>query len=129
MKPIVTLYLLLNDENYRLVHTHEEGLAEITHTKAELTAAGIAHVQGHSPKEGAERVHLGKHAAKMLAAEWAKGGYDRIVLVAGPKMLGEIRQDLPKALHAHIAAELHKDLVKIPLHDLPGHFAGAVSVV
>jgi protein required for attachment to host cells len=64
----------------------------------------------------------------MLAAEWAKGGYDRIVLVAGPKMLGEIRQDLPRALHAHIAAELHKDLVKIPLHDLPGHFAGAVSL-
>jgi protein required for attachment to host cells len=128
MKPIVTLYLLLNDENYRLVHTHEEGLGEITHTKAELTAAGIAHVQGHGPKEGAERVHLGKHAAKMLAAEWAKGGYDRIVLAAGPKMLGEIRQDLPKALHAHVAAELHKDLVGIPLHDLPGHFAGAVSL-
>lgn len=129
MKPIVTLYLLLNDENYRLVHTHEKGLAEITHTKAELTAAGITPVQGHSPKEGAMRDHLAKHAARMLAAEWAKGSYDRIVVAAGPKMLGEIRQDLPKALHAHIAAELHKDLVKVTLHDLPGHFAGAVSIV
>jgi protein required for attachment to host cells len=129
MKPIVTLYLLLNDENYRLVHTHEEGLAEITHTKAELTAAGVNHVQGHSPKEGAMREHLAKHAAKMLAVEWAKGGYDRIVLAAGPKMLGEIRQDLPKSLHAHIVAELHKDLVKVALHDLPGHFAGSVSAV
>jgi protein required for attachment to host cells len=129
MKPVVTLYLLVSDENYRLIHTHEEGLVEITHTKAELSAAGVAHVGGSSPKEGAERAHLAKHAAKVLAAEWAKGSYDRIVLAAGPKMLGEIRHDLPKALNAHIAAELHKDLVKIPLHDLPAHFKGAVPAV
>ena len=75
------------------------------------------------------REHLAKHAAKMLAAEWAKGSYDRIVLAAGPKMLGEIRHDLPKGLHDHIAAELHKDLVKTSLHDLPSHFAGAVPAV
>ena len=129
MKPIVTLYLLLNDEDYRLVHTHGEGLAEIRHTKAELTAAGVAHVQGHSPKEGAMRAHLAKHAAKMLAAEWAKGSYDRIVLAAGPKMLGEFRHDLPGALLPHVAAELHKDLVGTPLHDLPGHFVGTVPAV
>ena len=129
MKPIITLYLLVNDEDYRLLHTHDDGLAEIPHTRAELTAAGVAHVQGHSPKEGATRVHLAKHAAKMLAAQWGKGSYDRIVLAAGPKMLGEIRHDLPKALHAHIAAELHKDLVKVPLHDLPSHFAGTVPAV
>jgi protein required for attachment to host cells len=129
MKPIVTLYLLVSDEGYRMVHTHDEGLAEITHTKAELTAAGVEHVQGHSPKEGAAREHLAKHATKMLAAEWAKGSYDRIVLSAGPKMLGQIRHELPKALHSHIAAELHKDLVKTPLHDLASHFTGAVPAV
>jgi protein required for attachment to host cells len=129
MKPIVTLYLLVNDEDYRLVHTHEAGLAEIEHTKAELAAAGVTHVQGHSPKEGAMREHLAKHAAKMLAAEWAKGSYDRIVLSAGPKMLGEIRHDLPVPLRDHIVAELHKDLVKIPLHALPSHFAGVAKAV
>lgn len=122
MKPLVTLYMLLNDEDYRLVHTHEEGMAEITHTKAELTAAGVAHVQGHSPKEGQERHDLAKHAAHVLADEWAKGSYDRIVISAGPKMLGAFREALPKALHAHIAAELHKDLIKTPLHDLSSHF-------
>ncbi len=128
MKPITTLYLLLSDEDYRLVHTHGDGLAEIDHSKAELTAAGIAHVGGSSPKEGAERMHLAKHAAKMLAEEWAKGSYDRIVLAAGPKMLGEIRHDLPKQLHDHIAAELAKDLIKTPLHDLAKHFDSVTAV-
>lgn len=129
MKPVVTLYLLVNDENYRLIHTHEEGLAEITHTKAEMHGTHVHRVAGHSPKEGAERIAVAKLAAKALAAEWAHGTYDRIVLSAGPKVLGEIRHDLPKALHDHIVAELHKDLVKIPLHDLPSHFKGAVPAV
>ena len=129
MKPIITLYLLLNDETYRLVHTHEDGLAEIPHAKAELSAAGVAHVTGHSPREGLERTHLAKHVAEVLAAEWAKGIYARIVIAAGAKMLGEFRHDLPKALAVHVAAEVHKDLIKIPLHDLPSHFTGVVTAV
>jgi len=129
MKPIITLYLLVNDEDYRMVHTHGEGLAEVSHSKAQLSAAGVTHVQGHSPKEGAVRSNLAKLATMMLEAEWSKGTYDRIVLAAGPKMLGEIRHNLSKALHDHIATEMHKDLVKTPLHDLPSHFKGAVSAV
>ena len=128
MKPITTLYLLLNDETYRLLHTQGEGLTELHHAKAELGEADVAHVTGHSPKEGAERVHLAKHAAHVLATEWAKGVYDRIVISAGPKMLGEIRHQLPKALEPHIAAELHKDLIKIPLHDMMPHFSTVSAV-
>ncbi len=129
MKPIVTLYLLVNDEDYRLIHSHAAGLAEITHSKAELPAAGPAHFSGHLTKAEIDRMHLAKHVVKVLAAEWGKGHYDRIVISAGPKMLGELRHDLPKALQGHIAAELHKDLIKVPLHDLAAHFEGKVSAV
>lgn len=129
MKPVMTLYLLVNDDNYRLIHTHDEGLAEIGHTKAELHDTHVHRVAGHAPKEGGERIAMARHAAKALAAEWARGSYDRIVLAAGPKVLGEIRRDLPRVLHGHIAAELHKDLLNTPLHDLPGHFKGVVPAV
>ena len=129
MKPVVTLYLLVDDENYRLLHTHENGLTEITHAQAELTEAGVIHVTGHSPKEAIERRDLAKHVSHILAAEWAKGGYDRIVLSAGPKMLGDLRDALPKELLSHIAVELHKDLMKVSAHDLPSHFSGAVAGV
>lgn len=128
MKPLITLYLLVNDEDYRLVHTHAEGLAEVKHSKAQLTAAGVTHIQGHSPKEGAVRSHLAKLAAMMVEAEWSKGSYDQIVLSAGPKMLGELRHALSKPIHSHIVAELHKDLVRTPLHDLPGHFSDVSAV-
>lgn len=128
MKPIVTLYLLLNDEDYRLIHTEGEGLAEIGHGKADLTAAGVEHVGGSSPREGLERGHLAKHATQVLSAEWARGSYDRIVVAAGPKMLGEFRDHLPKPLAAHVAAELHKDLIGFSLHDLVSHFADVPAV-
>ena len=129
MKPVVTLYLLVNDEDYRLLHTQENGLAEISHSQAELTEAGVMHVSGHSPKEANERRDLAKHVSHILAAEWAKGDYDRIVLSAGPKMLGDLRHALPKDLHSHIVAELHKDLMKVSAHDLLSHFAGTVAAV
>lgn len=129
MKPVVTLYLIASEDDYRLVHTHDEGLAEIGHSRSGLHHAGVARVPGHNPKEGAERANMARQAAKALAEEWARGTYERIVVAAGPKMLGEIRHDLPKALHAHVATELHKDLVHVPLHDLMPHFKGAVSAV
>lgn len=129
MKPPVTLYLLADDTDYRLLHTHGNGLTEITHDQAELTEAGVIHVTGHSPKEVIERHDLAKHASHILAAEWAKGDYDRIVISAGPKMLGALRDAFPKALHSHIVAELHKDLMKVSAHDLPSHFAGTGAAV
>ena len=110
MKPITTLYLLLNEETFRLVHTSGNGLAELPHSAK------------------ADHGDVFKHAATAVSDEWARGIYDRIVLVAGPKTLGEVRLALPAALHSHIAAELHKDLVKFSLHDLPGHF-GSVSTI
>ncbi len=128
MKPITTLYLLLTDDAYRLLHTAGEGMTELHHTKAALSAAGVAQVTGSSLREGIERVHLAKHASAVLADEWGKGVYDRIVIAAGPKMLGKIRHELPKSLEPYIAAELHTNLINIPLHDLRLHF-GTVSAV
>ncbi len=145
MKPISYLYLLAGDQDFRLLCTHGNGLAEISARNAEafpnvahdirggksLSHAGGAgfEVDAHSTKVEVGRGRFAKHVAAALAVEWAKGTYDRIVIASGPKMLGEIRHDLPKDLHAHVAAELHKDLIKVPLHDLPSHFAGTVPAI
>lgn len=110
MKPITTLYLLLNEETFRLVHTSDDGLAE----------------RSHAAK--ADHGDVCKHAATAVSDEWARGIYDRIVIVAGPKTLGEVRHALPAALHSHIAAELHKDLVNFSLHDLTAHFATVSAI-
>ena len=44
--------------------------------------------------------------------------------LSSPKLLGALRDGLPAQLDQKVLAELDKDLVKVPLADLPRHFAG-----
>lgn len=140
MKQLLTLYLIAAEDGFRLLHTHAPDLAEIdlkaaedvsdvaytypsaqSHSQAGTGDAGFD-VGGSANRVDQERIRFARHIVSALAAEWAKGAYDRIVISAGPKMLGQLREEMPKALHAHVAAELHKDLMKIPVHELPSHF-------
>jgi protein required for attachment to host cells len=47
--------------------------------------------------------------------------FDRLVLVAAPKVLGDLRDLLPKTVHGKIVTEIDKDLTKIPTRDLGRH--------
>lgn len=141
MHRLRTLYLIASEEGFRLLQTHEPGLALVSHGIADDFSdvayrfpSDQSHNQGGPGAPGfdtgapanrveQERIRFSRHVIAALQAEWATGSHDRIVIAAGPKLLGQLREDLPKALHAHVAAELHKDLMKIPLHDLPSHFA------
>jgi protein required for attachment to host cells len=146
MKTLQTLYLMASEHDFRLLHTHENGLAALggksaedfpdvnyrfpsERTRSHTGANGASFdVNGPAKKVEQERNRFAEHAAAALEAEWAKGGYDRIVLVAGPKLLGDLRQAIPKQLSMHVAAELHKDLMKTPMHDLPAHLAEVSGV-
>jgi protein required for attachment to host cells len=137
MKPVSKLYLLASAEEFRLLKGHGAALEEVTHRKADSFADGDYEF-GHSKSRNhagkvnfdvgsarseaeIERPRLAAHAALALEAEWDKGGYDQIVVSAGPKLLGDLRAAIPKSLEPHISAELHKDLVKLSVHDLSAH--------
>lgn len=144
MKAKQTLYLLAADRDFRLLLGAKSGLSEIAHRKADdfpdvENPFGAEAGRGHSGSvsysttdrggpEVEERRRFARHAIAALEAEWAGVKADGIVIAAGPKMLGELRDALPKALAAHVVADLDKDLVKIALHDLPSHFEGLPGV-
>lgn len=121
MKRISYLYLLAADQGYRLVRTHDTGLTEIAQAAVDASLLP-QHKDGHSSREELQHADMARLATAALTAEWARGGHDRIVIAAGPQMLGLVRDALPKTLTPHIAAEFHKDLLKVPLHDLGTHF-------
>lgn len=54
--------------------------------------------------------------------------FDRLVLVAPPKTLGDLRQALGKEAAAKLDGELPKDLTKVSEHDLPGHLGEVIAV-
>lgn len=121
MKKLRRLYLIAADDGFRLLHTHEPDLAEIALKAPEAAAPGLEG-GGSATRVAEERHHFCHKVIAALEAEWARGSYDQIVIAAGPKMLGELRSALPKSLQPHVAAELHKDLFKIPAHELAAHF-------
>ena len=62
-------------------------------------------------------------APRVLDAAAARHEYDAPVLVAPPRTLGEPRASLDKGARAKVSAELGKDLVNLPVHDLPSRLA------
>ncbi len=55
-----------------------------------------------------------------LGACHAAGDFDRLVIVAPPQALGDLRAALGPHLSAAVHAEVPKDLTKTPDHELPG---------
>ncbi len=62
-----------------------------------------------------------KRVADALASASKKGDYDRLVLVAPPRALGEFRKSLPAAVKGKVVGELGDDLTKAPTKKLAGH--------
>lgn len=137
MKRPVVLYLIASDEEFRLIRGQGADLTEVAHRRRSDFADGdfeFSAPKGRNVSGGVsfgvtsgqteadiERPRLAAHAAEALAVAWAAGAHDGIVIAAGPKLLGALRKALPKALHGHVVGEIHKSLVKLSLHDLPGH--------
>lgn len=81
----------------------------------------------HTPERDQERMAFIAHVVERTAAAWTDG-FDRLVVVAAPRMLGALRQALPDDLKAAVVAELDKDLLKTPILDLPGHLDTVLAV-
>lgn len=144
MKPVVTLYCIADEAGFRLLSgkgdqidvlltASSEAFEDVRH---EVSGSGRNHAGaggtsfGHDTRSAAEieRPRLAKHVVRALEAEWSRGAADRIVLAAGPKMLGALRDAMPVKLERHVAAELPKDLSDVPAHALYSHFDGVTKV-
>ncbi|MCC6304369.1 MAG: host attachment protein [Rhodobacteraceae bacterium] len=81
----------------------------------------------HATEREQRRARFADHVVAWLAAAWEGAGYDRLIVAAPPRFLGELRASLPEALAAAVAADLSKDLVRVPSRELAGHFAGVAA--
>ena len=135
MKAADTLYCIADDRSFRLLRgnagrmepIHAAGaddFADVSHAlggTGRNQSGGISFGTGGGDADEIERPRLAKHIVTALEAEWRKGGAGRIVLVAGPKMLGALRKAMPAAIADEIAQEIDKDLSDIPDQDLAAH--------
>lgn len=137
MKVADTLYCIADERGFRLLRgngarmelAHEAAADDFADWSHAVTdpgrnrSGGINFGTGGGDPDEIERPRLAKHIVAALEAEWKKGGAGRIVLAAGPKMLGALRQAMLKDLAQEIATEISKDLSDVPVHALADHFA------
>ncbi len=92
-------------------------------------SVGAARHAMESPSD--PRRQLKRQFADMLGQEIAmalrQGRFDRLVVVAPPSALGDLREALPADVKKLVSAEINKDLVKTPLAELPRHLQGVLG--
>jgi protein required for attachment to host cells len=69
-----------------------------------------------------------KALAEVLAEAEAQKAFDRLVLVAPPVMLGDLRHAVSDHVKARLAGELAQDLTKMPNADVPRHLESVMSL-
>jgi len=79
------------------------------------------------PREN-EKQHFIRGLAALLDKEAKRGRYDRLVLVAPPKALGYLRSALSDSVREKITGEIDKDLVHLPMQELPAHLGKVLAV-
>ena len=92
---------------------------------------GGGHAQGHHHGVNGERstwqhdlTLFTKEVAKRIDADRTRNEFDKLVLMAGPKVLGLLRQSLTTPTQSLVASEISKDL----LHQGPEVILKAVPV-
>lgn len=77
-----------------------------------------------------------RYEKRMFAHEMAErldkarkaGAFDRLVVVAPPEALGDLRAEFGKPLQDMVAAEMNKDLTKMSVQQLPNYLGEVLAV-
>lgn len=75
-----------------------------------------------------EKRSFARFLGEALDAALAERSYERLVIVAPPPFLGDLRTALTPAVKAAVAAEIGKDLTKIPVLELERQLADVVRL-
>jgi protein required for attachment to host cells len=86
------------------------------------TGSGARHAMEprHDPHEQEKRL-FARRVAALINEAAGRNEFARLVLVAPPKTLGELRADLDDHARKRVTGELARDLVRTPMADLPDH--------
>lgn len=87
----------------------------------------------HAMTHGADAVrederHFLQSLAKRLEREAVAGAYDRVILVAPPRALGDLRPFLSKPVRSRIHEEIAKDLTQLPNDQLADHLGDTINL-
>jgi protein required for attachment to host cells len=75
-----------------------------------------------------EKEKFGREMARVLDQAAERCAFDRLVLVAPPRALGNLRSALAPRTRSLVHAEIDKDLTNLPVDALPAHLTDVVAL-
>ncbi|WP_298975374.1 host attachment protein [uncultured Roseobacter sp.] len=145
MKPVVTWVVLANARAARALENRGPGKGLVDLNGMNWLAepatvprdrAGVGHSSagpGISAVEQSDpQIHADKRFAQTVSEKLSKAftakKFDRLVIVAGPRMMGLMRSSLDHRVRASVTGEIAKDLSALPLDVVETHL-GEIIVV
>jgi protein required for attachment to host cells len=112
------------DSSERHERSHDLGRDRPARVKESANAARHA-IEPRRDLHDAAKEDFVKLVAEELDAEHGRGQFDKLVLVAPPRVLTELKQYLSKSMAKLVVDGLQRDLTKVADHDLAQHLAPA----
>ena len=103
-------------------HTHELGAERPGHGRESANSARHT-VQPRKDLHQADKRKFVDEVAEALNEAYARGEFDRLILVAPAHALGDLDQALDEPTRRTVVARLQKDLTNTPNAEIAKHFA------
>lgn len=68
-----------------------------------------------------EKSEFAREVAQRLEKERLQNGFDRVILVAPPQFLGDLRKNLSSSVEPCVVGEVAKDLTNLPISEIDRH--------
>jgi protein required for attachment to host cells len=79
---------------------------------------GALHDHGGSTSKDVKERHLARAIAHALERGLVEDAFGSLALVAPPKLLGELRENLSRGLQEKVVTELHKDHMHLSMEEI-----------
>jgi protein required for attachment to host cells len=97
-----------------------------TRVRESMSPARSASERDDLHERGEDR--FARRLAEMLEERRAAGEFDRLAIIAAPETLATLRDALSEKLRAATIAEIAKDLVKVPNHEIRAHLEDVLPI-
>jgi protein required for attachment to host cells len=106
------------------VHGHARDLKSDRPGRAFSTGTNARHAMEprHDPHDHEKR-HFARRVADLINDAAARDAFEHLVLVAPPRVLGELRAALDERASKRITGEVTRDLIRTPVTELPDQLA------
>jgi protein required for attachment to host cells len=149
MKPVRTWILIANGARAHVLQNNGpgKGIKQVAGCDYRTSHEADREIQADRPGRTHDRVGSGRHALEAtssphridkdefagvlmdeLERKFNAGQFDRLLIVAPPRTLGDLRHHMPNLLKSCLVGSVHKDLTHVPNDAIAPHLEGVLAL-